>query len=134
VTDLVSRLLAAITETEEIAIGAAEWFGESATPGSAPSWRYVEVGHIWNDRDGDIADDVMGRHADHIALHDPASVLRRCEADREISELHRKADPPEIWLCVVCGPMGQTIDCTYPCDTVRLLARGYGLTEEDTDA
>lgn len=61
----------------------------------------------------------------HIALHDPAAVLRRIAADRQILAEHQvtkilgwAAD----WVdaCVVCGPH------RVPCNTVRLLAEGWG--------
>lgn len=68
--------------------------------------------------------------AEHIASNDPDAVLRRCEADRKLIELHSQS--AELgWLCALCGGEGQNLDCTYPCDTLRLVAAGYGITEEE---
>ena len=62
-----------------------------------------------------------------------AAVLRRCAADRKILDLHPQAEDYR-WLCALCREEGQNIDCTYPCDTIRLLAEGYGvpLEQEET--
>ncbi|WP_446458691.1 DUF6221 family protein [Streptomyces rochei] len=84
--------------------------------------------------------------ADHITLHDPESVLRRCAADRKLMTLHQP---------VVCGAFGcdcdrkcKTCDWTasqefdrkpawgqvdhhiFPCPTVRALAESYGWAAE----
>jgi hypothetical protein len=72
---------------------------------------------------------------EHIALWDPAAVLRRVAADRQILDEHRAN---EVYLddrdlgclthlttlcrCCVDSP-------AYPCTTLRLLAEGYGREE-----
>jgi hypothetical protein len=76
--------------------------------------------------------------AEHIALHDPAAVLRRCEADRRILTIHKPlaATWSAYYACEGCGYDGADY-CSEPnvahvndCPTLLALAEGYGLTEE----
>lgn len=128
VSDLVSRLLTAIDETERLA--------NAATPGPwrVDDERYAEAiyggevgcvvgGGRWAGESSvfDSTEDAL-----HIVHNDPAAVLRRCQADRELIALHPQ-DAELGWLCQLCGGEGQNIDCTYPCDTLRLLAGSYGV-------
>jgi hypothetical protein len=91
-------------------------------------------------RDGDqpVALVQTGRN-EHllIALHDPASVLRRCEADRRVLARHR-LDPDAYWAeaaaCHGCGTEGEM---GYPrtenlndCPELLDLGYAYGLTDE----
>ncbi|MFD8626635.1 DUF6221 family protein [Streptomyces hygroscopicus] len=83
--------------------------------------------------------------AQHIALNDPESVLRRCAADRKILELHQAvpdhgrysepecpadcdrqhSGPP---VCMACRDYaGDPLQA--PCHTMLALAEGYGWTE-----
>lgn len=73
--------------------------------------------------------------AAHIALHDPATVLRRCEADRRVLARHR-LDPDAYWadaaMCEGCGTEGEM---DYPvtenlndCPELLDLAHAHGLT------
>ncbi|MEW2070015.1 DUF6221 family protein [Streptomyces sp. NPDC007346] len=83
------------------------------------------------------APEMDGSLADHIALNDPASVLRRCTADRKLIALHQ----PDGSDCRVCAaPEMHSEDCDgnyewsrssldFPCPTVLALAEGYGWTE-----
>lgn len=75
--------------------------------------------------------------AEHIVRHDPAAVLRRCEADRKILNRHR-LNPDATWyeaaMCAGCGDEGEMC---YPRtenlnDCPELLDLGYahGLTPE----
>ncbi|BBC30039.1 hypothetical protein SGFS_013330 [Streptomyces graminofaciens] len=72
----------------------------------------------------------------HIALSDPANVLRRCTADRKILAEHQPFGSQwEPYACVGCG-LGAG-DCgdwvtehTNDCPTLLALAEGYGLTEQ----
>jgi hypothetical protein len=104
---------------------------------------------VSDERDRTIVYDEGGRPSKdqsvHIALHDPASVLRRCAADRKILELHQpvpdhgRYSEPECpadcdgqhsgpTVCMACRSYaGDPLDA--PCLTVRLLAEGYGWTE-----
>lgn len=95
-SDLVTKLLAAIEDTEHVAREAADWSRGVADWADAgePDWV-------------------------HIARHDPASVLRMCSAHREIVEIHehQKFDHP--------GKGDHSIGC----DTIRALARAYGIEE-----
>lgn len=66
--------------------------------------------------------------AGHIALHDPASVLRRCAADRKLIAEHRRLSlPPDVVYdeCRLCGESNEA----WPCPTLVILAEGYGRTE-----
>jgi hypothetical protein len=78
--------------------------------------------------------------ADFIARHDPARVLRECEAKRRIVRMHERlgsAYPRETWTypeaadtCATCGP-GDSWQAKdepygeYPCLTLRVLASVY---------
>lgn len=82
--------------------------------------------------------------AEHIALNDPASVLRRCAADRKLLELHQAVPdhgrysealcPPDCagehsgpLVCVSCRDyVGDPVDA--PCPTAVAIAEGYGWT------
>lgn len=74
-------------------------------------------------------------NAEHIALNDPASVLRRCAADRKQLELHGPMEDPEVvgddLHCTSCRvtAIGEFDAAPWPCATVRALAEGYGWTE-----
>lgn len=72
-----------------------------------------------------------------IAMHDPASVLRRCAADRKILAEHVPAvDSWDPYACTGCGSddYGWNVDHTNDCPTLLALAEGYGLTEEQRAA
>jgi len=80
--------------------------------------------------------------ARHIALHDPAAVLRRCAADRKILAVHAPRDRRwyDDYVCEGCGYDGADY-CSEPntphvndCPTLLALAEGYGLTEEQRAA
>lgn len=87
----------------------------------------------------------------HIARHDPDAVLRRCAADREIVELHGIVwrdigwlaeedgevveEEAELPVCGLCVPRHSSFPRREDvpvgrCRTVRLLARGYGISAE----
>lgn len=131
--DLVRLILAAIEADEKLAreaaddVQAEEWldggkFGESVYPKDVSG--YVACGPY---------DFMSWELRQFIARHDPASVLRRCAADRKLIALHPQ-DPELGWLCQLCGGEGQNIDCTYPCDTLRVIAESYGVTPGGEDA
>jgi hypothetical protein len=74
----------------------------------------------------------------HIAEHDPASVLRRVKADRQILAEHAD-DGGDCRMCCEAGMSEYVHDygvvetrgaVDYPCRTVRLLAEAWGW--EDT--
>jgi len=67
-------------------------------------------------------------NAEHIAANDPASVLRRCAADRKLLELHAQDSLPngiDLDECRTCGGVNEP----WPCPTLLTLAEGYGWTE-----
>jgi hypothetical protein len=82
-----------------------------------------------------------GPNAQHIALNDPAAVLRRCAADRKILTEHQPyGESWEPYACTGCGYDGSDYcstwitDHTNDCPTLQALAEGYGLTEEQRAA
>lgn len=73
--------------------------------------------------------------AEHIVLNNPASVLRRCAADRKLLELHAPQPDgtgfPDGMQCRTCsqdGGDGYQYLVPTPCPTVVALAEGYGWT------
>lgn len=84
-----------------------------------------------------VASDLLPGSVGLLALHDPAAVLRRCEADRRILARHR-LDPDAFWaeaaMCEGCGTEGEM---GYPvtenlndCPELLDLAHAHGLTPE----
>ncbi|MFK8851289.1 DUF6221 family protein [Streptomyces sp. Ac-502] len=76
--------------------------------------------------------------AQYIALHDPASVLRRCTADRKLLELHEPRPDgsgfPDSLQCPTCsesGGDGYQYLVYAPCPTLLAVAEGYGWTEAE---
>jgi hypothetical protein len=144
--DLHGWITQQITETER-----------TARACTATDWRHIDAGTIV-DRDTDgwqHAPDqaVVARvayeriyyscspphapDADHIVMHDPESVLRRCAADRKILAEHtpQGGGYPSHYACEGCGYDGSY--CPEPnvghindCPTLIALAEGYGLTDE----
>lgn len=124
-----------VDETQRIA--------EAARGQGNGQWRHdssYENGYVYDDVDQPVVYDEsapLPEEAAHIALNDPASVLRRCAADRKILARHR-LDPDAYWseaaMCQGCGVSG---DCDWPVtdnlnDCPELLDLGYahGLTPE----
>ncbi|MFJ4682019.1 DUF6221 family protein [Streptomyces sp. NPDC088789] len=72
-----------------------------------------------------------------IAMHDPAGVLRRCEADRRILARHR-LDPGAYWadaaMCDGCGHEGEmgyaVTENLNDCPELLDLAHAHGITPE----
>jgi hypothetical protein len=120
-----------IDETQRIA--------EAARGQGNGQWRHdssYENGYVYDERDQPVVYDEstpLPEEAEHIALHDPASVLRRCAADRKILAEHAPAvDSWDPYACTGCGSddYGWNVDHTNDCPTLLALAEGYGLTEE----
>ncbi|MFI0236353.1 DUF6221 family protein [Streptomyces sp. NPDC016845] len=75
----------------------------------------------------------------HIRTHDPAAVLRRCEADRRILARHN-VDPAQAgspWSATACEGCGTFGDCDDPyvenlndCPELLDLGHAHGLTPE----
>lgn len=77
--------------------------------------------------------------AEFMVDNDPSSVLRHCKADRELLREHGPQEVAslehETWaqtfvVCRCCAVGDRRV--IYPCPTVRIVARGYGITEEET--
>ncbi|MFJ9988601.1 DUF6221 family protein [Streptomyces globisporus] len=69
--------------------------------------------------------------ADHIALNDPESVLRRCTADRKLIAEHGPCSDQDLG-CKGCGFNNQEesmVDHYEECPVLCALAEGYGWTE-----
>jgi hypothetical protein len=123
--DLHGWITQQIAQREDLAKRAAH-YGRPDWP--QPCTAAVDVGEDWpiTTEGGPIAE--------HIAVHDPASVLRRCAADRKILEHHAPAGGNwEPYACTGCGDdseYGALVTHTNDCPTLQALAEGYGLTEE----
>ncbi|MGQ4350479.1 DUF6221 family protein [Streptomyces sp. SAS_275] len=92
---------------------------------------------IHDDHAALVAANALPAAAGHIAAHDPAAMLRRCEADRRILARHR-LDPDAVWyqaaMCAGCGTYGEY---DYPetenlgdCPELLDLGHAHGLTDE----
>ncbi|HEX3782732.1 MAG TPA: DUF6221 family protein [Pseudonocardiaceae bacterium] len=146
--DLTEQLLAAMERVEQVA-RAAE--AESPSPWlrgdvySIPSedrdmYRqiYDRTGNVVVYDEGAPGPDV----ADLIAHNDPASVLRRCAADRKILAEHGQADFGAYGdrLCRRCRYEDDELEpdelhhwVVWPCPTLTALAEAYGITTEETE-
>jgi hypothetical protein len=139
VSDLHGWITQQIDKVEAAARDATEvpWFAEhpAGSWGDDPEARLIGSGKILatfsNDYNGHL-------NADHIALHNPAAVLRRCAADRKILDIHAPAGGNwEPYACLGCGDdseYGALVEHTNDCETLLALAEGYGLTEEQRAA
>ena len=126
--DILAWLETAITAREDLARAAADeeqdasWsdggeYGESVYTGGVAS---AVVAGPW----GHLPDATRK----YIAANDPASVLRRCAADRKLLELHAQDSLPngiDLDECRTCGGVNEP----WPCPTLLTLAEGYGWTE-----
>jgi hypothetical protein len=143
VTDLVSRLLEAITAKEEKAraaspspwalhrdsLGDDHWADISAADGSSP----VDT------ESGAIGPNLAT--VEFIADNDPSSVLRRCAADRRRAERHAPSAPgigpfesrrfkdPDALICTHCSHDGDWGATVWPCPDFTDLVDSYGLSD-----
>lgn len=105
---------------------------------------FVATSDQWG-RIAEVVPTYGGAHADHVALNDPQSVLRRCAADRKLVALHavvpdhgrftegecppdcdgEHTTPPVCFSCRTYA--GDPVQA--PCATLRVVAEGYGWTE-----
>lgn len=104
----------------------------------SPHWEYDHMcGEVRDEANaGTVAfvgkDDPAGIH---IALHDPAAALRRCEADRRILARHT-LDPDVTYepACKGCGTYGDmelsNVDNLNDCPELLDLAHAHGITDE----
>lgn len=151
-SDLVSRLLAAIEETERLAQDAIDpdrpgthwhWVtDETDTPVAAGelaeaqnhqrvSLRTVEE---FESSYGMLpafflyGEDVQQGAGEHIAHNDPAAVLRRCTADRGVVDMYRGAQLHPMLHDPYSYAAGQH-DALW--QAVQLIAFGYGISTEE---
>lgn len=120
-TALITRLLGAIEAKEQKARRVkADWHqvGETGVIVASDGGRNAE----------ECGNGNWAGIAEFMVDNDPSSVLRRCEADRKLVELYREveiyddADCQDDPLADRAGGLGEA---------VRLLAQGYGITEEE---
>lgn len=90
---------------------------------------------IYDDNNSAVAADALPAAAWLIGRHDPATVLRRCEADRRILARHRLN--PDVHFepaCLGCGTYGDMelseTDNLNECPELLDLAYAHGLTPE----
>lgn len=123
-------------------LDAAQKTAEAARGDKDGAWRpddfpYPGSGRIV-DSNGDVVVYDEGSpnedQAAHIVANDPAAVLRRIAADRQLIELHAESDFPYnpddgpgdySWTARCDGCYEDA-----PCTTLRVIAEGWGWTEE----
>ena len=141
VTDLVAWLRAQLDADERTALAAlrydlpAAWVAEHG--GVRTVEPYHRPGHVWDGQTVIVAR-VLGtvgefhaemRNAEHIAVHDPARVLRQVAAMRKIANEHAPRttsylDAPDELSCRRCGKADE-YPVPYPCPTLQSLATVY---------
>jgi hypothetical protein len=121
--DILAWLDRAITERE--------WIAQGAARNRGARWvRPVDTAKVRISA-ADLSFPVLSQDiAEHIIYNSPESVLRRCAADRKLLELHRPMDH-EGEMAVFCSECDVSGDYPYfPCQTLRILAEGYGWSEQ----
>lgn len=119
-----------------------EAVARAATDGDSGEWFVGRSWNVYRTEDQTPGEDsesnqlvVYGNvkpQSEHIALHHPAHVLRRCTADRKILDDHNFFGDGST-ACVGCGTdyeSGPHVDNINDCPTLLSLAEGYGLTDE----
>jgi hypothetical protein len=146
VSDLVSLLLEAIKQVEQIA--------RECGDADDRRWKWDLHAETVRTESGDYVAcgpwdcDVPGNYALHMVTNDPNVILRRCQADRQEVELHHIVWRDIGWLewdegehaemyeelpvCGLCVPKHSSFPTRAdvpegPCQTIRLRARAYGL-------
>jgi hypothetical protein len=125
VPDLHGWITQQIAQREDLAKRAAH-YGRIDWP--QPATAVVDTGEDWP-----ITTEA-GPIAEHIADNDPATVLRRCTADRKILEVHKPYGGRGYGghACTGCGELSEdwAVEHANDCLTLLALAEGYGLTPE----
>lgn len=131
VTDQIEWLRTQIQDRKATAEAASqgEWVNEGGS---------IHVGHETNL----VVDWVYERtDAAHIVDNQPRDTIARCDSELALLDLHSSSEDPHApsdRTCDHCdtGDPYCTVDMTYPCRTVRLLAQGYrhrpGYPREET--
>jgi hypothetical protein len=157
--DLAAWLLARYDEIERVA--------RAAAGKGAPTWRADDQGEVFAVRDlqdparcehhtagvpnhcddlpvasgADVTDDagLEQARAGHIAMHDPAAVLRDVEAKRAIVTEHEHVPTFKIGSvaigCAVCHRLGEGegIEANGWCNTMKLLAQPFADRDDFRD-
>src|ERR1044072_3610807 len=133
--DLLAWLENAITRSETVAHSAAHAVGGPSGDGSERDVSARESGDTVADgvTYGDMWEPMKQEACDHIALNDPASVLRRCAADRKLIAAHPitrdvisvQPDGTHGFGCSVCHHEDLMVAGDGWCDTLLALAEGY---------
>jgi hypothetical protein len=118
--DILAYLDAAITASENAARSAAEAVGGAGWDGwdrevavELPGGDTIADGVMY----GDLYEPMKKEACEHIALHDPESVLRRCAADRKM-------------LSLMTSETNETGGRPLAVRLIRLLAESYGWTTQ----
>ncbi|MFI5473232.1 DUF6221 family protein [Streptomyces cacaoi] len=134
-TDLHGWITQQVDQVEAAARDASEgpWFAEHPEGRWGEEHDAVLIGQgkplatLPYDRNGHL-------NADHIELHNPAAVLRRCEADRRILADHCLVDTGYSVACEACGTAGicqdWVTDNINDCPMLLAIAHAHGITEE----
>jgi hypothetical protein len=140
--DILAWLDHAISERERMAQESVEQATVHLTGAEASSvsvWRVIErpatgtfvaTSDQW-DRVAEVVPTYGGAHAEHIAANDPASVLRRCAADRKLMKLHGG----NMHSCPATDETDYLDEWTHfgyedLCPVIRMLTEGYGWTAD----
>ncbi|MFD6656930.1 DUF6221 family protein [Streptomyces parvus] len=115
---------------------------------SADQGQWAATREKYEEWDGGVESSTAGtvanchaEEAQHIALHAPASVLRRCAADRKILAAHpytTQVINPSYgphsagFGCETCHDWDGVPEGRGNCPTILALAEAYGLDDEDT--
>lgn len=134
--DLAARLLAAIDETEPLALHA---HGDTWTVGSTFAVKSTDGEEVIAEGEPGSGGGVIDIPTTaHIIHNDPQRVLRRCAADRKILAEHPQVDADHVGdQPTGCATCHNDPDCGITigkgnCTTILLLADGYGVTTEET--
>lgn len=132
--DLAARVLAAIDETERIALHA---HGETWSTGSAFAVTATDGEEVISEGDSGCGGGVIDIPTTaHIVHNDPAAVRRRCAADRRVLDRHRELRlgggpfPLGPSVCTHCDRDGARV--LWPCPDFDDLADRYRITTEET--
>ena len=122
--DLVTWLTQVWDEQEKLARRVADRY---VTPDGAPYWPVASVAARFNQ----FTDDDVRAGLDLIKLHDPASVLARIAADRQILALHERVVRFQwagtvAYGCAACKDNSPAQDDhAWPCETLLALVQPY---------
>lgn len=133
-SDLHTRIAAAIDRAEQVArdvidaIGDSPWVVEylptTQRITNARAYVIAET-HVGSPLPGNRA--LWAPEPEHIALNDPAAVLRRCAADRRVLERHQHYTIPAGYDGAGMPNCNRCNGYEWPCDEIEDLADRYGI-------